>query len=254
MNIRRRYRQHRDPVVAARRWWLCRPARQDQENTNTEPLDAIANLASKLQRMPGRPPPARDRRRHSSRRLYRNTLGDVRRPRRGHELHHRRRRCRGCRIMDCRPGTPHSKRCRLCYQPDVVGGSGSSRFARCRAGATGGCSTAPLSRSRPMSKRHDDGRIFERLTATTSRPTLPRRKISFAKPPSAARKSFCRRSCSRHLFLHASGSEMVRNRVRGERASVRAHARKAGRELGVVIPISFFEKDGPGASITASDC
>ena len=56
-----------------------------------------------------------------------------------------------------------------------------------------------------MSKRIDHGRkLSKRLTATTSRPTSPRRKISSAKPPSVARKSFCRRSCSR-AFTSARG-------------------------------------------------
>src|SRR4029079_17605375 len=37
----------------------------------------------------------------------------------------------------------------------------------------------------------------KRLTATTLRPTSPKRKILFAKPPNVARKSFYPRSSSR---------------------------------------------------------
>lgn len=38
---------------------------------------------------------------------------------------------------------------------------------------------------------------------------------------------------------------MVRDRLSRERAPLRARAGKLAKELGIVIPISFFEKDGP---------
>ena len=85
-----------------------------------------------------------------------------------------------------------------------------------------------------------------RPTATTWRRTSPRPKASCAKRPSAARKSCCRRSCSRaSTFCTRQDPKWFATALPVTEHPCVLALQEAGRRTGVVIPISFFEKDGP---------
>ena len=177
---------------------------------------------------------------------YRNALGGDA-PGLAYEFHHRQRRGGRAGLRHAEP-----QDAALEALQEVFPTAKSSAFPRAgcsaRAMPAAARSTASPSRSRSDGEAH--ARPSRRIQTSYGHDMA----ANIAKTGDFVREAAKQRRASRaavgavpgHLFPHAAGPEMVRDRLSRRRASVRAGAGKArAGSLSVVIPISFFEKDGP---------